>query len=249
MKLPNEIINRRKEMAKTKEELILESFRYTAQECAEEIRTIITDGSNALQLSQNKKNWLWWNKFILYLYSNQVTKERFQKLLDNGNYIVRYWEKIKEIVQDIRNIEDFEEYPEVANWFNVWSNSLVGENIFFRVGNGNIEEGKKHAKKLFLKFQLEEWNKTIPEKREDQPSQAYYKHKFTEEQVRQMRHLLPEGYPGFFIFVEMVSNDKIRHHIYYDNRFIMPEQYTDQNIIPFVIQEIYQKINQGMIQV
>ena len=186
-------------------------------------------------------------KYLLYLHSKNVSKERFEVLLRNGNLLVRNWDEVKKIMAEIKP-EEFEEYPIVKKYFEIWCNSLLGESAIYRVGNGNIKEGMKYAKKLFKTYQLEKMEEEIVAEEEQKPLGTYYIPKFTDEQLKSMRSLEPEGYKGFYCFHALGTDNKMKSHIIYDRRFLTPEEYIDPYLLPQKIQEIYHKFSIGLIK-
>jgi len=188
-------------------------------------------------------------KYLLYLHSNAVTKDRVIDLKNNGDYLVLNWEAIVKLRDQIRATEEDDSPPrEVKPFFEKWCNSFLGEATFYRMGDGNIEEGKKYAWTMFKQYQLEIVDE--PMKKAEKTVQGnYYQRNFTPQQLAKMRSLELEGYKGFYCFVNPGADGSPKINIIYNNMGLKKEEYTPLENIPYRIQEIYLKMRLGAINV
>ena len=155
-------------------------------------------------------------KYLAYLYSDKVQKERIIELKNNSEFLARYWKEIKKLTEEIK-IDEFDEYPELMKYYELWCNTIQGESLLYTVGCGNIKYGKaKYGKKLFKRYQLdvkwEEPKKEIPVYRVNP--------ELTDNQLRTMYDLNSVGFKGFYLsFAAITKENKTPVFVLFDNRF------------------------------
>lgn len=184
-----------------------------------DIAKILTDDN-----SNKQKNRM---KYLGYLYSDKVSRDRILELKNNTEFLARYWNEIHKLTEDIRTSE-FDAYPELIKYYDLWCNTIQGESLLYATGCGNIKYAKeKYGKRLFKKYKLDiKWE----DEKDNKEIDIYnVESKLTEQELNSMVDLSSVGFKGFYMtFAAMTPNNKTPIFILFDNRFYPDVHITKQ---------------------